>query len=97
MELELDKLMDLTACPHTIYLCQEPTSNCKNPKKCKIGAHIGCSCTLVEKVPVLDLLWLHSQRAKVGEKSAMQMGLCDQKETELKKKNKKEEIDQEPL
>ena len=49
--------MDLTTCPHTIYLCQEPTSNCKNPQKCKIGAHIDFSCTLVEKFPVLDLLW----------------------------------------
>ena len=111
VELELDKLMDLTTCPHRIFLCQEADSNCKNPTKCKVGAHIDCCCVLASKVPVLDLQWLRYQRSKVGEKSEMQMGLCDKKETkrqvkalkrkaadaeaDQKKKTKQEAIDKE--
>lgn len=111
VEMELDKVMDLTTCPHKIFLCQEPDSKCKTPKKCKVGAHIDCSCVLANKVPVIDLLWLHCQRSKVGEKSVMQMGMCDKKETmrqvkalkrkageaeaDLKQKTKQEAIDNE--
>ena len=77
LEDQLDRLMDLTICPHNILLCEDPQSGCQDPKLCKIKAHIWCSCPLPIKIPSLDLLWLYHQRVKVGEVSAMQMGRND--------------------
>ena len=57
---DLDKLIDLTICPHTILLCEEEGSGCADPKECKDGAHIFCSCILPVKIPRVELVWLHS-------------------------------------
>ena len=44
--------------------------------------HCECAPATKEwKVPVLDLLWLHSHREKCGEKGGMVMSSCDHKET----------------
>ena len=59
LEDQLDRLMDLTICPHNILLCEDPQSGCQDPKLCKIKAHIWCSCPLPIKIPSLDLLWLY--------------------------------------
>ena len=55
VELLLDKLVDITTCPHSIQLCHEPGSGCKDVKKCKFQAHIKCDCHHEKKVPVLEL------------------------------------------
>ena len=66
VELLLDKLVDITTCPHTIHLCNEPGSGCQDIKKCKVQAHIKCDCPQECKIPVLELRWLHAQRTKRG-------------------------------
>ena len=83
---ELDKLLDITSCPHVILLCANLMSGCEDPKHCSKRAHIQCDCPKEKKIPVLDLEWLAHQRNKVGEVSAMQMGGDDRKET--KRQNK---------
>ena len=86
----LDRLFDIVHCSHAIFLCLEPGSDCTDMKRgCEIGAHIKCSCPKDQKVPVLDLQWLRSQRDKRGEKGGMQMSLVDQVET--KKQRRTEE------
>ena len=94
---DLDKLIDLTICPHTILLCEEDGSGCKDPGECKDGAHIFCSCILPNKIPRLELVWLHSQRNKLGEKSLFEMKGDDVEETErqakaLRRKENEEEV-----
>ena len=42
--LNLVKLMDLTTCPHNIYLCRDEKSGCSDSKSCLVQAHIICSC-----------------------------------------------------
>ena len=44
VELLLDKLVDITTYTHSIQLCHEPGSGCKDVKKCKFQAHIKCDC-----------------------------------------------------
>ena len=89
VELLLDKLLDITTCPHSIQLCNEPGSGCKDVKKCKFQAHIKCDCPHEKKVPVLELRWLHAQRTKRGEKSSMMMSLDDKPETAKQRKAEK--------
>ena len=66
----MDKLLDITTCSHTILLCDEPGSECKDGKDCKFKAHIKCDSPCESKVQ-----WLAAQRAKmtnddkVGQKS----------------------------
>ena len=60
-DYELDCLFEVTLCPHTIYLCNNPQSKCKVPKSCKEGAHINCDCPSRNKSPSTDILWLHRQ------------------------------------
>ena len=89
VELLLDKLVDITTCPHSIQLCHEPGSGCKDVKKCKFQAHIKCDCHHEKKVPVLELKWLHAQRTKRGEKSSLMMSTDDKPETEKQRKAEK--------
>ena len=77
----LDKLFDITTCQCTIRLCHESQSGCCNQDSCKLEAHIQCSCPLASKLPIVELRWLHSQRAKTGEISNMMIGGVDAKET----------------
>jgi hypothetical protein len=83
----LDQLFDIVKCKHTIILCREPFSCCSDAK-CKLGAHISkdCKCPKDQKVPILDLEWLRSQRDKKEEKGGMQMSAADHVDT--KKQNK---------
>ena len=81
VEESLDKLMDIVYCKCSIIMCHEPRSTCPKPSKCKVKAHALCTCPKEWKVPVLDLLWLRSQREKFGEKGGMGMSSCDHKET----------------
>ena len=94
----LDKLLDVTTCPHTILLCNEEGSGSMDIKNCKVKAQNKCNCPLESKVPVLDLNWLAVKRAKRNEKSEMMMGGDDKKETEkqhkaAKRKAKDKEAD----
>ena len=94
VELLLDKLVDITTCPHSIQLCNEPDSGCKDVKKCKFQAHVKCDCPYEKKVPVLELRWLYAQRAKKGEKSSMMMSTDDKPETEKQRKAEKRRCDE---
>ena len=93
-ENDMDKLFDLTTCPHKITLCEEPNSSCSNPP-CSIGAHIECDCPMSQKIPKLELRWMNSQRAKVGELSEMYMGTNDQKETKKQEKTERRKLQEE--
>ena len=55
VEKNMDRLFDLTICPHTIYMCSDQNSGCYNKKDCKIKTHISCDCPLSAKVPKLEL------------------------------------------
>ena len=92
LESSLDKLMDITLFKHKINLCNTDESGCKVPGGCKTRAHISCDCPLSQKIPVLELAWVYYQRNKVGEKSEMQMGLNDNKETKRQSKAEKRGI-----
>lgn len=93
LELDLDKLMDLTSCSHTIYLCEnKEQSSCNSPEEC--SGHINCSCPLIYKIPTMELRWIYSQRSKVGEKSDMQMGGNDHKETKKQVRAEKRKADE---
>ena len=91
-----DKVLDITVCPHTIFLCSDADSDCQNGERCEVGAHIKCDCPRESKVPVLDLQWLAIQRAKTGEKSAMMMVGNDKEETKRQNKaaNRKPDLEE---
>ena len=100
-ELELDRLFDLTACHCVIVTCDQSESMCPS-SPCSAGAHIECSCPLDQKIPKLELLWMHSQRNKIGEVSSMYMGSNDAKETNRqikgeRRKAREEEANQKRL
>ena len=73
----LDRLLDIVNCQCPILLCCQQNSGCASPSLCKVKAHTLCSCSKEEKVPVLELEWLRSQREKIGEKGGMQMASAD--------------------
>ena len=89
---QLDKLLDITACPHKIQMCNEPGSGCTDVRKCKQKAHITCDCPKEKKVPVIELEWLHAQRIKKGEKSSMMIMAQDVKESGKQKRAEKREL-----
>ena len=76
--LELDKVLDIVKCKCKITLCEEDDSGCSG---CNSKVHISCKCLIKERIPKLDLLWVHSQRTKIGEKSDFQMSNIDIKES----------------
>ena len=85
----MDKVLDITVCPHTILLCSDAGSECQDPRNCAVGAHIKCDCPREIKIPVIDLQWLAMQRAKTGEKSMMMMAGSDLEETERQNRTAK--------
>ena len=91
----LDQVLDITKCPHKIFLCHEVESGCKGVKECKVQAHITCDCPLASKVPQMELRWLAAQRAKKGEKSEMMMSTCDKVETKRQQKAAQRKADEE--
>ena len=94
VEQLLDKLLDITSCSHTILLCEDPDSGCKEGKSCSVKAHTKCDCPRENKVPVMELRWLAAQRAKIGEKSSMMMTTNDKDETERQRKTAKRKAEQ---
>ena len=81
-EEQLDKLLDLLACT-----CQ-PIMTCvdvgclaaKADPPCHLGAHLDCICPKEQKIPKLELLFIKTQRDKVGERGGMQIASVDYKE-----------------
>ena len=83
----LDKLYDLTRCRCPIMKCSE-FEKCENQKDvCKKEFHITCNCVREEKLPLLELGFIYSQRSKRGEKGGMQIsGVIDKNETARQEK-----------
>ena len=65
-EAKLDKLLDITKCKCEIQTCKE--IGCAG---CEFGAHVTCGCPREVKLPQLDLLFLKSQREKIGERGSI--------------------------
>ena len=88
LEQRLDKLLDPLKC-----FCQ-PIQKCtdvgclgrKQKPPCLGGGHLTCSCPKESKIPKLELLFVKSQRAKVGESGGMQIASVDFKEDTRQKK-----------
>jgi hypothetical protein len=69
----LDKMYDLTKCRCPILTCDEFEKCADYDEKCKADFHILCQCVRAEKLPLLELGFILSQRNKVGEKGGMQI------------------------
>lgn len=63
---ELDTLFDITTCRHKSTLCGTEASGCSG---CAARVHVNCDCPLPQKIPKLELEWLHYQRIKTSEVS----------------------------
>lgn len=72
----LDKIYDLLLCQcSNIQSCSE--KGCDSI--CKKGAHIECTCSKEQKIPVIELLFVRDQRARV--KDGLMIGLADHRES----------------
>ena len=69
---KLDKLFDLAKCRCRIFECSE--QSCSG---CEYKAHVVCTCTRNEKLPLMELQFMLSQRCKVGERGTMQIASVD--------------------
>ena len=91
-ESKLGKLFDILSCKCLILDCQE--FECAG---CEVKAHITCKCSLDQKIPEVELLYVLDQRSRRdGQKGKFQMGGLDTKEVEKmsdeeKVRQKKEE------
>ena len=91
-EAKLDNLFDITLCQCPITLCDDtPHPPCKT--ECKAEAHISCTCTAPQKLPLLDLAWVKGQRDKIGSKSKHQLYKADLVETMQQEKTAKRKHD----
>ena len=70
---KLDKLYDLTKCRCPITTCAEFKCAEMEGKACKSKFHITCHCAREEKLPLLELGFILSQRSKISEKGGMQI------------------------
>ena len=61
---DLDKLFDICSCHCPILPCSE--FRCQ--AECKSKVHIKCKCLLENKIPEMELDFIHDQRCKVGVK-----------------------------
>ena len=68
----LDKLFDLAKCKCRIYECAE--QSCSG---CEYKAHEVCNCPRDEKIPLMELQFMLSQRSKVGKRGTMQIAYVD--------------------
>ena len=93
----MDKLFDVLICQCEISPCE--AEQCSS-ETCS-GAHVDCSCLREEKIPVMELGFIHDQRSKLGHKGKMQMGRPDLPETIRQQDNnlrkEKEKLGQELL
>ena len=86
LETKLDKLLDIVICKCPISICSKPCS-----KDC-LGGHTVCICPRYNKVPEVDLAWVHAQRQKVQEKSSMAIVGIDKVETNKKVKTEERKL-----
>ena len=85
-ESKLDKLFDITLCQCSITLCCDTgPSVCRDG--CVLEVHINCTCMRAQKVLLLELAWLKSQRDKIGSKSNLQMETVDKKDTKKQQRS----------
>ena len=82
LSLQLDKLFDILRCQCPIKLCTEIGCSLN----CKQEAHITCTCKREEKVPVLELRFIRSQRDKEGSNSSHIIGGKDESESKRQEK-----------
>ena len=69
-ESKLGKLFDILSCKCLILDCQE--FECAG---CEVKAHITCKCSLDQKIPEVELLYVLDHRSrKDGQKGKFQMG-----------------------
>ena len=92
LSLQLDKLFDILRCHCPINLCVEIGCSLT----CKQEAHITCNCKREEKIPVLELRFIRSQRDKEGSNSSHMIGGQDKPESKkqekaIKNKEKKQQ------
>ena len=73
---KLDKLFDLCKCKCNIYECAE-----KSCVVCKYCTHVDGKTRKEDKIPLMELAFMKSQRDKVGDRGAMQIGSKDFIET----------------
>lgn len=89
----LDKLFDILICKCEIKLYSEFECPCPGGADCKHEVHISCSCSKDMKIPVKELLFINSQREKVGSVGQHQIGLPDLPEhrRQIKKQKRQED------
>ena len=75
-KIKLDKLFDLCKCKCKLFECSE-----KSCAGCKYRAHVDCKCHKEDKIPLMELGFMKSQRDKVGDRGSMQIGSKDVIET----------------
>ena len=75
MEDKLDKIFSVLLCQCNILTCQE--EGCS--EACKKGVHITCLCPKVQKLPVIELLFIRDQRKRA--KGGLGIGPADHKES----------------
>ena len=80
---KLDQLYDFTKCRCEIKPCsvKPPCLDPRTGEKCVQEAHITCTCVREERLPGMELLFIHKQRQKVGEVGGMQIGAPDYPES----------------
>ena len=74
---KLDRLFDILICQCEMAPCE--ADNC-SVELCS-GAHVSCLCLREEKIPIMELGFIHDQRSKLGHAGKMQMGRPDLPET----------------
>src|SRR5678815_1547720 len=77
-----------------IKLCSEFEVPCPGGADCKHEVHISCSCSMDMKIPVKELVFINSQREKVGSVGQHQIGLPDLPEHKRQIKKQKREEDE---
>ena len=76
----LDNLFDLAKCKCPIYEFAE--QSCPG---CEYKAHVSCGCPKDEKIPLMELKFILSQRRKKGERGTMQIASVDRPEAVRRK------------
>ena len=75
--LKLDKLVDILLCKCKLILCSEY----KCDSGCMEKIHIKCKCKREEKIPIVELQFIYSQRTKIGSFGTFHIGSADRKES----------------
>lgn len=89
----LGKLFGILNCKCEIKLCSEFEGPCPGGADCKHEVHMSCSCSKDMKIPVKELVFINSQREKVGSVGQHQIGLPDLPEyrRQIKKQKRQED------